>query len=218
MTSREALDTTAVPPTALAESTRRKAKGGRKFRSVWISFVGRIMAQLIGATATIVLGLIVVDKYRTFDEKAHHAAGAAAPVARQTTGVPALAVLAVQNYSQDPSQAAVANALTEAMVAAFAQSPGIRVLSRTSSTAFKDVARSLPSIGKELGADWIVESSIVRDGGRLRLTAQLIDARTDEHVFARVYDRGTEDLLAMESELAASVAADMRAALRAPGI
>jgi TolB-like protein len=194
--------------------SEKQDKKRRKVRSAWISFVGRIMAQLIGAAATIFLGLIVVDKYKALDER-HHADGTAAGVvARERSGHPALAVLPVQDYSTDKGQSGVADAITEAMIAELAQKAPVRVLSRTSSMAFRATTRSLPAIARELGADWIVESSIVRDGRRVRLTSQLIDARTDEHLLARVYEHDATDLLDAQTRLAMDVTADLNAVLR----
>lgn len=206
----EALDTSAGPQTTAAET--RSERKRNKVRSAWISFVGRILAQLIGAAATIVLGLIVVDRYKSYDQKAHHdeapAVVASAPV-RQSSGLPAMAVLPVVDYSGGPSLTHFADGLTEALVAHLAQTPSVRVLSRTSSMAQKNKEGRLPALARELGADWIVESSIVRAGTRTRLTVQLIDAKSDEHVFARIYDATTRDLLALQTELARNAARDI---------
>lgn len=196
---------------------QKQQKKQKKVRSAWISFVGRIVAQFIGAAATIVLGLLVVDRYKTIDAR-HHDAGAVmegAAAVRERSGAPALAVLPVQDYSSARGQSAAADAITEALVAEMAQSGQVRILSRTSAMAYRTTAKSLPVIARELGADWIVESSIVRDGARVRLTMQLIDAKTDEHVLARVYEqRG--DLFAAQTMLAARAAKDVNAALVNP--
>jgi TolB-like protein len=196
---------------------QRQQKKQKKVRSAWISFVGRIVAQFIGAAATIVLGLLVVDRYKTIDARHHDAAAVveAAAAVRERSGAPALAVLPVQDYSSAQGQSAIADAITEALVAEMAQSAQVRILSRTSAMAYRTTAKSLPVIARELAADWIVESSIVRDGARVRLTMQLIDAKTDEHVLARVYEQ-SGDLFAAQTRLAARAAKDVNAALVNP--
>ena len=71
----------------------------------------------------------------------------------------------------------------------------------------------IPQVGRELGVDFVIEGSAVRDGGRVRVTAQLIDARTDEHVWARSYDRSTTDMLTTQSELATLIAREIDSVL-----
>jgi TolB-like protein len=201
------------PGTDLSPEARQKRKKD-KLRSAWISFVGRIVAQVIGAIASVALGYIVLTKYG-FPDRASTKSDAATPAAASGRPVPnspprpagefALAVLPLQNFSRDAADVYVADGVTEALVAGLAQITGLHVTSRTSSMAYKGTTKSLPEISRELGVDLILEGSIVRDRDFVRITAQLIDARTDRHVWARSYDRRVRDLLSVQSDVVSAV-------------
>jgi TolB-like protein len=104
--------------------------------------------------------------------------------------------------------------MTEALTAALAGSGQVSVGSRTSSMRYRGARMSLPEIGRELGVTHLVEGSIARSGSRVRVTAQLIDALSDRHVWARVYDRRDgDDLLSVQEELAAAITRDVAAML-----
>ena len=195
-----------------------------KVRSAWISFVGRIVAQIIGAVASVMLGLVVLHKYG-FPERASNTTNpavtsSATPAAhdverkaRRAAGELALAVLPVQNYSQDAAHAHFADGVTEALTAEIAQIPGLRVTSRTSSMGYKGTTKSLPAIARELDVDLILEGSVMREQGLVRATMQLIEADSDHHVWARSYDRPIRNLLPVQAEMARSIAKDVSAAL-----
>jgi TolB-like protein len=197
-------------------SEKKKRKKKEKIRSAWISFVGRIIAQVLGAGATIFLGMYVVGKYST----ARTAAVTPASAQNQTvvrriagTSVNAIAVLPLQNFSGDPAQDYVADSMTEAVIADLAQVEGLKVISRTSSMHYKGERKPLPQVARELAVDYIVEGSIVKAGEKLRITAQLIDAVRDEHVWARNYERDIRDMLALQSEVAGAIAREIAIAI-----
>ena len=140
--------------------------------------------------------------------------GARASLRRYTNRpVRALAVLPLRNLSGDPSQEYVVDGMTEQLITTLAQFPGVEVISRTSAMQFKDTTKRLPEIGRELNVDALVEGSVVRSGSRMRITIQLIDARTDQHLWAQSYDRDASDLLSMQNEIARSVANEIRVQL-----
>ena len=185
-----------------------------KVRSAWISFVGRIVAQLVGAAATVVLGLFVLQQYGS-----HVATPAVAtPVAASTgqrvvplrdpgsAGEASLAVLPLENFSAEPEQQYLADGMTETLITDLSKIDGVRVISRTSSMHYKGQHKPLPEIARELGVRWIVEGSVVRSGRQVRITAQLIDAVTDEHVWAESYDRPASDILALQADVADAIA------------
>ena len=120
--------------------------------------------------------------------------------------VRALAVLPLQNLSGDSSQDYFAAGLTDALTTELARVVGvsIRVISRVSTDKYKD--KALPQVARELGVDAVIEGSVIRSGNRARITAQLIDARADRHLWAATYDRDLHDLLNVESEIAATIA------------
>jgi TolB-like protein len=213
---------TSVPSTHAGSSTQEnvgdqgetdKRKKKAKVRSAWISFVGRIVAQLFGAVATVMLGLQVVQRYiPPADEQngspIEQTVPAPAPV--RPPGLTVLAVLPVANYSNDPGQDAFTDGLTEALIAEFAVVPGLSVTSRTSSMHFREQRGLLRTIARQLGVDIVLEASVVRAHGRTRVIAQLIDASTDLHIMARRYDFADDDVLTLHSAVAGAVVRDVR--------
>jgi TolB-like protein len=196
-----------------AENTKKKKKKKDKIRSAWISFVGRIVAQFIGAAAPLVVGGLLLHKYQGNLDKASSAVPPAAQVvpvrARRNAGETALAVLPLQNFSGDPRQDYFADGMTESLTAGLAQVKSLRVISRTSAMPYKGRHKTAVEIGRELDVDLMVEGSVMRAGDKVRITAQLIDARTDEHVWAGTYDRTIRDVLALQGEIAAAIAREV---------
>src|SRR5262249_55066100 len=147
---------------------RKKKKD--KIRSAWISFAGRIVAQILGATASVVLGIYVLSGYKDAAKgkvtPTHVSRESHAPVSAE----PALAVLPFDNFSGDATQDYLVDGLTEALIADLAQTRGLRVISRTSAMHYKGQKKALPDIAAELGADLIIEGSIARSGNRVRVT------------------------------------------------
>jgi TolB-like protein/tetratricopeptide (TPR) repeat protein len=117
-----------------------------------------------------------------------------------------LAVLPLKNLSGDPAQEYFADGMTEEVIGRLSMIRGLRVISRTSVMQFKDTKLLAPEIAKTLGADALVEGSVIREGNRIRVHAQLIRASTDEHFWSETYDRELGDALALESEVAQSIA------------
>jgi TolB-like protein len=193
-----------------------------KVRAAWISFVGRILAQTIGAVASVVLGLMVLTKYGLPIRDAKPAAESEIKpaenlVAHKTPRAPgelALAVLPIQNYSKDAAHGYFADGVTEGLITGLAQIAGLKVTSRTSSMAYKGTAKSLPAIARELDVDVILEGSVVRDNTVVRVTAQLIAADSDHHLWARSYDRPMRTLLPLQTELTSTIVGDVIVALR----
>jgi serine/threonine-protein kinase len=128
-----------------------------------------------------------------------------------TAGVRSIAVLPMQNFSGDSSQEYFSDGVTEAIISNLAQVRTLDVISRTSAMRYKGSTKDLREIGKELGADMIVEGSVQRAGGRVRITAQLIRTSTDKHIWANNYDRDLSDELKLEAEVAREIAVEIRA-------
>ena len=124
--------------------------------------------------------------------------------------IKSIAVLPLQNLSGDPKQDYVAEGVTEDLIGRLSDIHELRVTSRTSVMRFKNTHLSVPEIGKELGVDAIVEGSVIREGNRIRVHAQLIRAATDEHFWSESYDRELRDVLALQSEVAQSIAAKVK--------
>ena len=117
-----------------------------------------------------------------------------------------LAVLPLKNLSSDPTQEYLADGMTEAIIGRLSGIRDLRVISRTSVMRFKNTQLSAPDIAKTLQVDALVEGSVIREGGRIRVYAQLIRGATDEHFWSETYDRELPDVLALESDVAQSVA------------
>lgn len=120
--------------------------------------------------------------------------------------IKSLAVLPLRNLSGDPSQEYLADGITESLVGRLSRIHDLRVISRTSVMRFKDAKPSVPEIARILGVDAVVEGSVIREGSHIRVHAQLIRASTDEHFWAEEYDRELRDVLALESDVAQSIA------------
>ena len=120
--------------------------------------------------------------------------------------IQSLAVLPLKNLSGDPTQEYLAEGMTEALISRLSRIHDLRVISRTSMMGFRDTKLSVPEIAKNLNVDALVEGSVMRDGNRIRVHAQLICAATDEHFWSEEYDRQVEDVLALESDVAQSIA------------
>lgn len=129
-----------------------------------------------------------------------HAGAAAQPK------IASLAVLPLRNLSGDPAQEYFADGMTEALIGRLSMIRGLRVISRTSVMQFKDSRVSAPAIAQALHVDAIVEGSVMREGSRIRIHAQLIRGKTDDHFWSQTYDRELPDVLALQSEVAHSIA------------
>ena len=120
--------------------------------------------------------------------------------------VRSVAVLPLKNLSGDSTQDYFADGFTDTLIADLAQVTALRVTSTTSVMQYKGTKKALPVIARELGVDKVVEGSIVREGNRVRITVQLIDAPTDQHIWAANYERDLRDILGLQGEVARSVA------------
>ena len=120
-------------------------------------------------------------------------------------------MLPLKNLSGDSTQEYLADGMTEALIGRLSNVHDLRVISRTSAMHFKDTQLSVPEIARTLHVDAIVEGSVIRDGNRIRVTAQLIRGATDEHFWSETYDRDLGDSLALESEVAQSIAQKVEA-------
>ena len=117
-----------------------------------------------------------------------------------------LAVLPLKNLSGDPTQEYLADGMTEELIGRLAGIHDLRVVSRTSVMRFKDAQTSVPEIARTLNVDAVVEGSVIREGNRIRVHAQLIRGATDEHFWSETYDRDLRDVLGLQSEVAESIA------------
>ncbi len=121
-----------------------------------------------------------------------------------------LAVLPLANLSGNPEQEYFADGITEELITSLAKIGALRVTSRTSVMRYKGTTRPIPEIAHALGVDAVVEGSVRLAGGRVRVTAQLIDAATNRHLWAESYERDLRDVLTLQSEVAQAIAGEIR--------
>ena len=124
-----------------------------------------------------------------------------------------IAVLPLQNLSGDPEQEFFADGITEEIINALAQIPGLRVAGRSSSFSFKGRNEDLRSVGAKLNVASILEGTLRRSGNRLRITAQLIDAANGYQLWSERYDRVIEDIFTVQDEIAATIAGRLQLSL-----
>ncbi len=125
-------------------------------------------------------------------------------------GIRSLVVLPFENRSGDPAQEYFADGMTDALIADLAQIAALRVISRTSAMRFKGIHPPLSEIARELRVDGVVEGSALRVGDRVRITVQLVDVASDRSLWAKSYERGLSDILALQSEVAHAIADEIR--------
>ena len=180
------------PPTEALNSPNPEAirtKTDERLSSRW---VGAAIGLLLVAGATVALNVTGLHD-RVF--------------ARNQIGpIHSIAVLPLANLSGDASQEYFADGMTDELITALAKNRSLRVVSRTSAMQYKGVRRPLPNIARELGVDGILEGSVERSGNRVHMTAQLIYAPTDTHIWAESYDRDLNGALSLPEELSQIVA------------
>ena len=189
-TTGEERETAAVPDVEEPVRIGRARAGGRRQLpgEPGIAVRGWMLALIL----PFVLLFAVLLKFRT------HKSDPAAPIR-------SLAVLPLQNLSGNPNEEYFADGMTDELITELAHIPGLRVVSRTSVMQDKGARKSLAQIARELDVDAIVEGSVVRSGDRARITAQLIDARTDKHLWAQSFEGPLGDILSLQDSVAREI-------------
>jgi TolB-like protein/DNA-binding winged helix-turn-helix (wHTH) protein/tetratricopeptide (TPR) repeat protein len=162
-------------------------------RAIWIS--GVVLTLALAATAGF-LGVRLRSRGQMGDQP-----------------IRSVAVLPLQNLSEDPAQEYLSDGMTDVLISDLAQIRSLNVISRRSVMRFKKSGESAPQIGKALGVDALVEGTLQRSGGRVRITAQLIRTATDKHLWAKEYERDFSDVLKLETEVARQIASEIQAEL-----
>ncbi len=183
-----------------SESSPLPLSAGAADRTPWR--MGALLAAAV--LAILVVGIFLSRNHRGGDRSE------GAPI---EPGIQSIAVLPLENLSGDPEQEYFADGMTEALITELSRFSALRVVSRTSVMRYKDTSLSLPEIGRELHVDAVVEGSVLKAEGRVRVTAQLIDARADRHLWAENYDRDLQDILALHSDVAREIARKVQVAL-----
>lgn len=202
---------------AAGPDDKKKKKKADKQRGAWISFAGRIVAQVVGAIASVMLGVFVLQKSQAPAPAAPAAAARAATSDAARTAATArrpgeatLAVLPLANLSGRADQEYFVEGMAEALTASLARVDGLRVISRTSTMRYKTDPPPIPEIARALGADLVIEGSALQADGNVRITAQLIDGASDEHLWAQSYTRPLKDVIRLQDEVATAIAAEIK--------
>jgi TolB-like protein/DNA-binding winged helix-turn-helix (wHTH) protein/Flp pilus assembly protein TadD len=127
-----------------------------------------------------------------------------------SAGIRSIAVLPLENLSGDASQSYFADGMTDELITDLAQISALRVISRTSVMVYKGARKPLPQIARELNVDAVVEGTVLRSGDQVRITAQLIEAATDKHLWSQSYEGELRDTLALQNRVASAIADQIR--------
>ena len=168
---------------------------------------GRRIDYVIIGLLTVAVAYFVVDKFLIVGQQDLLAESAGAYPANS------IAVLAFDDMSPGGDQGYFSDGIAEELLNLLAQIPELRVISRSSSFSFKDKDVRITRIAETLGVAHVLEGSVRKAGDRVRITAQLIDARTDSHVWSQRYDRTLDDIFAVQDEIATQVVDELRVEL-----
>ena len=183
------------PASSLAtEPLIRQGPAAFRWRRAWVLALG-LAASIAAAFAFNLAGI----RSRVF--------------ARSVPPIRSIAVLPLQNLSGDAAQEYFVDGMTDALITELAQFSSLRVISRTSAMHYKGSHQALPEIARELNVDAVVEGSVIRSGNRVRITAQLLEARSDRHLWAKAYDRDTREIMSLQQDVADSIAHEIQAKL-----
>ena len=181
-----ALETSSQAPDAAAQPAPR---GGR-----WALWLGAGLALLVAAAA----GLGPLREWLR---------------GRSERTIRSIAVLPLRDLSGQPGQDYFADGLTDALITDLAKVRSLKVISRASAMQYKHVEKPLPEVARALGVEAIVTGAVMRAGDRVRITAQLVDASTDQHLWAEEYERDLRDVLGLQRDVARSIARSIHVAL-----
>jgi TolB-like protein/Tfp pilus assembly protein PilF len=179
----------------VSESDSRPRTGGNGSRWTSWPLLSTICVGLLAITACLFAGLRLSSRYRP-------------PI----TGRDAIAVLPLVNLTGDPQQEYFADAMTDQIITELVHH-GWMVVSRTSVMRYKIAKQSIPQIARDLHVDAVLEGAILRSGSRIRITAQLIDAKTDLHLWSGSFERQFSDVLRLQTDLARAVGSELQSAL-----
>src|SRR5210317_1219259 len=142
-----------------------------------------------------------------------HSSGIA-EIIKQEVAPNTIAVLPLENLSGDPEQAYFVSGMQDALIAGLSRISALKVTSKTSTMRFRDTIESLPIIAAQLGVASLIEGSIFRVDNRVRITVQLVDAASDEHMWSDTFEREIEDVMMLQNEVAGAIAQQVEVTLK----
>ena len=179
---------------------------------------GNGLDKIIIAILVLALGYFAVDKFVLDPARDAEIVETATERARiealyESYGDKSIVVLPFVNMSADPDQDYFADGISEELLNLLARIQELRVISRTSAFSFKGQPVDIATVRESLNVDHVLEGSIRKSGDKIRITAQLIDARTDSHIWSETYDRTLDDIFVIQDEIAAAVVDGLRVEL-----
>ena len=166
---------------------------------------GRSTQKVFGALVTAALLVAVLSYFVLFSQRGSKIS--------TTPAIRSIAVLPLANLSADPEQEFFADGMTDDLITELAQIRALRVISRTSVMQYKGTRKSLPEIARELNVDALVEGTISQRNGQVHITAQLVQASPEHHIWAESYQRPMQDAQSLQSEIAREIAGALRATM-----
>ena len=184
-------------PTRTERAARKLARSWRK--------------AALAATVVVLVALVAVLSWNLYRQSVIESALAAfeKEAAFPLPDQPSIAVLAFDNMSGDPAQEYFSDGLSENIIARLARLSGMLVIARNSSFKYKGQQIDVRQVGRELGVRYVLEGSVQRAEGRIRITAQLIDAATGNHLWAETYDRRMQDVFAIQDEISRNIITEL---------
>jgi len=177
---------------------------------------GKQLDRIIIVLLALALGYFALDKFlleptRVSDLMEETAQQARSDALVESYGDQSIAVLPFVNMSADPEQEYFSDGISEELLNLLAKIPQLRVIARRSSFSFKGKAVKVADMARELNVNHVLEGSVRRDGNRVRITAQLVDARSDTHMWSETYDRRLDDIFAVQENIARVIAKELLA-------
>jgi TolB-like protein/DNA-binding winged helix-turn-helix (wHTH) protein/Flp pilus assembly protein TadD len=182
----------------------RKTEPGHRFQDAGLTLAPVAPKRLLWPLRRVIVALALVLSFLVLSAWLFRSRGPA------PTGIRSLAVLPLDNLSGDASQNYFADGMTDQLITDLAQISALRVISRTSVMAYKGARKPLPQIARELNVDAVVEGTVLRSGDQVRITAQLIEASTDKHLWSQSYEGELRDTLALQNRVASAIADQIR--------
>ena len=190
------------PEVAAPPVERKRTLLSGRYR--WVALMGAIV---------VVLGAITFAIWRTHPKPNPNDVASIEKMAFPLPDDPSIAVLPFANMSGDPKQEFLCDGMTEAIITALSKVPRLFVIARTSTDTYKGKPVKVKQVSEELGVRYVLEGGVQRSGDRLRITAQLIDALTGNHLWAERYDRDLKDLFALQDEITMKILAGVEVKL-----
>ena len=194
----------ASPAGELPGSQEEKTWAGHETQSDGLTTVAVAPKRRLRPTGRVIFALALVLSLSILASWLFRSRG------RAPMGIRSLAVLPLENLSGDASQGYFADGMTDELITDLSQISALRVISRTSVMVYKGARKPLPQIARELNVDAVVEGTVLRSGDHVRITAQLIDASTDKHLWSQSYEGELRDTLALQNRVASAIADQIR--------